>query len=139
MTSVFGLPDWVPWWAQLLLLIVVILFFLALFLMPFSVFGLKSRLEGVEAALDELQNEIRMLSLRLPEPGRRPLAEEEGFGRARPQAEPASGDRAVPARAALPAAWTPDSGPRRPIGAGVQPPIRQEPSLGRPRAEPRFR
>jgi hypothetical protein len=127
----FNLPDWVPWWAQLLLLLGGILFLLALLLMPFSVFGLKSRLEAIEARLDEVQGEIRGLALRLPEPAR-PMAEAE-FGRARlPE------DRA-PARPPIPpASWTPDSGPRRPIGAGVQPPAREEPSLARPRAEPRL-
>jgi hypothetical protein len=146
MTSVFGLPDWVPWWAQLLLLIVAILFFLALFLMPFSVFGLKSRLEGVEAGLAELQGEIRALALRLPEPGRRQLYAEEPFGRATPAEDRAgeraperAGDRAPAPRPPVPPAnWTPDGAPRRPIGAGVQPPSRQEPSLDRARAEPRI-
>jgi hypothetical protein len=102
--------------------------------MPFSVFGLKSRLEAVEASLNDLQSEIRAMGLRLPEPGRRPIAEEEAFGRARAPAVPP-----VAAGPILPSAWTPDGTPRRPIGAGVQPPVRQEPSLGRPRAEPRFR
>ena len=43
--------------------------FLAAFLMmPFSVFGLKSRLDAIEAQLDDVQQEIRSLALRLPEP-----------------------------------------------------------------------
>ncbi len=46
------------------------LFALAFLAMPFSVFGLKGRLDGVEARLDEIQREIRSLALRLPEPGR---------------------------------------------------------------------
>jgi hypothetical protein len=128
MSSPFSLPDWVPWWAQLLLLIVAILFLLALFLMPFSVFGLKSRLETIEARLDEIQGEIRVLALRLPEPGSRAVPEPaEAFGRAAPSRPP------VP-----PAAWTPDGAPRRPIGAGVQPVARQEPIMARPRSEPRL-
>jgi hypothetical protein len=36
-------------------------------LMPFSVFGVKGRLEAIEARLDEIQGEIRSLALRLPE------------------------------------------------------------------------
>ena len=71
MTTPFSFPDWVPWWAQLLLLIGAILFGLAFALMPFSVFGVKARLEALEARLDEIQGEIRSLSLRLPEPGQR--------------------------------------------------------------------
>ena len=37
-------------------------------LMPFSVFGVKARLEAIDARLDEIQGEIRSLALRLPEP-----------------------------------------------------------------------
>jgi hypothetical protein len=48
----------------------VVLFALCFLLMPFSVFGLKGRLETIEARLDEIQGEIRNLVLRLPEPGR---------------------------------------------------------------------
>ena len=40
---------------------------LAFLFMPFSVIGVKSRLEGIEARMDELQGEIRSLALRLPE------------------------------------------------------------------------
>ncbi len=70
MTIPFTLPDWVPAWVSFALVVVAVLFLLAFLLMPFSVFGLKGRLEGVEARLDEIQREIRSLALRLPEPGR---------------------------------------------------------------------
>ncbi|MBN8873232.1 MAG: hypothetical protein J0H67_10380 [Rhodospirillales bacterium] len=70
MTLPITFPDWVPWWVPLLLLVVGALYGLAFILMPFSVFGVKSRLEVVEARLDEIQNEIRHLSLRLPAPSR---------------------------------------------------------------------
>ncbi|MBS0638392.1 MAG: hypothetical protein JSS43_00885 [Proteobacteria bacterium] len=60
------LPDWVPWWVPIVLLVPALLYALAFLFMPFSVLGLKSRLEVLEARLDEIQNEIRMLSLRLP-------------------------------------------------------------------------
>lgn len=67
MTSPFPLPDWVPWWVHVALLLA-LLFVLVMFaLMPFSVFGTKSRLETIEIRLDEIQAEIRSLSLRLPE------------------------------------------------------------------------
>jgi hypothetical protein len=72
MSTPLALPDWVPWWAQLLALIVAIMLTLCFVLMPFSVFGLKPRLEAIEARLDEIQGEIRALSLRLPEPAPRP-------------------------------------------------------------------
>ena len=68
MMSPLPLPDWVPWWVHLALLLGLLLFGLLFLLMPFSVFGVKARLEGVEARLDEIQGEIRSLALRLPEP-----------------------------------------------------------------------
>ncbi len=69
MISPLPLPDWVPWWANLAILIAGLLFALMFLLMPFAVFGVKGRLDLVEARLDEIQGEIRSLSLRLPEPG----------------------------------------------------------------------
>ena len=68
MTSPLPLPEWVPWWVHLVILLTALLFGLLFMLMPFSVFGVKARLEGVEARLDEIQGEIRSLALRLPEP-----------------------------------------------------------------------
>ncbi len=68
MTSPLPLPDWVPPWAQLAILIAVLLFGLMFLLMPFAVFGVKGRLDLLEARLDEIQGEIRSLALRLPEP-----------------------------------------------------------------------
>jgi hypothetical protein len=67
MTSPLPLPDWMPWWMHLAILLVLLFFALMFLLMPFSVFGLKSRLDGIEARLDEIQGEIRSLALRLPE------------------------------------------------------------------------
>ena len=66
------LPDWVPWWVQLAILMIAILFGFALLMMPFAVFGLKSRLELIEAQLDDVHAELRMLATRLPEVARRP-------------------------------------------------------------------
>jgi len=70
MTLPFTLPDWMPWWLPILLLVPALLYALAFLFMPFSVIGVKSRLEVIEARLDELQGEIRHLALRLPELGR---------------------------------------------------------------------
>ena len=67
MTLPFALPDWVPWWVSIVILVPAILLLLAFLFMPFSVFGVKGRLEGVEARLDEIQGEIRSLAMRLPE------------------------------------------------------------------------
>ncbi len=60
-------PDWLPWWVPTILLVVALLWLLLFLLVPFSVIGLKSRLEGLEARLDEIQAEIRTLTLRLPD------------------------------------------------------------------------
>jgi hypothetical protein len=62
-----SLPDWLPWWVPIVIAIPLGLWVLTMMLMPFSVIGLKSRLEGIEERLDELQSEIRTLVLRLPE------------------------------------------------------------------------
>jgi hypothetical protein len=70
MTLPFALPDWLPWWVPIVLLVPALLYVLAFLFMPFSVIGVKSRLEVIEARLDEIQHEIRHLSLRLPETSR---------------------------------------------------------------------
>ncbi|WP_052402215.1 hypothetical protein [Muricoccus aerilatus] len=62
-----GLPEW----SGLVILLLGLLFVLAFVMMPFSVFGTKSRLDAIEAQLDEVQQEIRSLAMRLPEPGMR--------------------------------------------------------------------
>ena len=66
----FTLPDWLPWWVPIVLLVPALLYALMFLFMPFSVIGVKSRLEVIEARLDEIQGEIRHLALRLPETGR---------------------------------------------------------------------
>lgn len=70
MTLPFALPDWLPWWVPVVVLIPVLLYFAVFLMVPFSVFGVKGRLDLIEARLDEIQGEIRTLSLRLPESGR---------------------------------------------------------------------
>lgn len=63
-------PPGLPAWTGLVALGVLALVGLAYLLMPFSVFGVKGRLDAIEARLDEIQTEIRTLTLRLQEPGR---------------------------------------------------------------------
>jgi Tfp pilus assembly protein PilO len=58
-----GLPGWTGFVALLFML----LLGLAFLAMPFSVFGVKSRLEAVEAQLDEMQAQLRSISARLGE------------------------------------------------------------------------
>ncbi len=72
-----GMPAWTGFVA-LVFLALLVLAFLA---MPFSVFGVKSRLEAVEAQLDEMQAELRSISARLGE-GAPPAAPR---GRSEPQ------------------------------------------------------
>ncbi|MDB5415155.1 MAG: hypothetical protein JWR10_3490 [Rubritepida sp.] len=62
-----GLPEW----TGLAALLVLLLLALCLVVMPFSVFGVKGRLDSIEAQLDELRAEMRMMAARMPE-ARRP-------------------------------------------------------------------
>lgn len=55
-----GLPEW----SGLAVLLVFILLGLCLLVMPFSVFGLKGRLDSIEAQLDDLRADIRALAVR---------------------------------------------------------------------------
>ena len=59
-----GLPEW----SGLAALCVLLLLAGCLVLMPFSVFGLKGRLDAIETQLDELRAEIRGLLARQAEP-----------------------------------------------------------------------
>lgn len=67
--AALSLPDWMPWWAVVGALVPVA-FYLALFLlMPFSTFGLRAKLREMEGQIEALHEEIRGLTLRLPERG----------------------------------------------------------------------
>src|ERR1700712_5315015 len=66
MNTLAYFPDWVPWWVPMVLLVPALLYGLAFLFMPFSVLGVKTRLEVMESRLDEIQQEIRHLALRLP-------------------------------------------------------------------------
>jgi hypothetical protein len=113
-------PDWMPAWLQLLVVVVGIMLALCFAFMPFSVFGVKTRLEAMEARLDEIQGEIRLLALRLPDPGRLGAYEDEPA--VRRAAEP---ERELRARPPIPpVAWRADTGVRAR-------PARSEPRLSR--------
>jgi hypothetical protein len=112
MTLPFALPDWLPWWVPVLIVIPALLYAIVFLLMPFSVFGVKGRLDLIDARLDEIQGEIRSLSLRLPE--------EHGV---RPPVPPASADALLRR-----AREEPPEERRRPAG-----PDRAEPRLDWPR------
>ena len=59
MLQMIALPDWLPTWVPLVVLVLASLWGLALLSMPFSVFGVKSRLEMIEARLDEILGGVR--------------------------------------------------------------------------------
>jgi hypothetical protein len=132
----FTFPDWMPWWLQLIAVVVVILFSLAFLFMPFSVFGVKSRLEAVEARLDEIQGEIRSLALRLPEPGRGAgLDDDSVVLRAATPLQPSRAQPPIP-----PAAWETEAREREALSPTLRAANRvneaargsSEPRLGRP-------
>jgi hypothetical protein len=68
------LPDWLPDWAFLLLAVPVLLYALLFLLMPFSVFGVKSRLEALESQIVLLHDEIRVLGVRETPTAPRPVS-----------------------------------------------------------------
>ncbi len=55
-----GLPEW----SGLAVLLVFILLGLCVLVMPFSVFGVKGRLDSIEAQLDDLRADLRALAAR---------------------------------------------------------------------------
>ncbi|MDE1895946.1 MAG: hypothetical protein KGH91_02600 [Rhodospirillales bacterium] len=64
MTLPFSLPDWMPGWLVLALAVPALLWFLAFLMVPFSVFGVKARLEAIEGELENLQEELRVMQMR---------------------------------------------------------------------------
>ncbi|TPG48914.1 hypothetical protein EAH89_22245 [Roseomonas nepalensis] len=124
-----GLPEW----SGLVILLLGLLFVLAFVMMPFSVFGTKSRLDAIEAQLDEVQQEIRSLALRLPEPGmRRRAAAEDGYEDSVMRSDPSPRDdrfRDERAPRMTPPIPPPPAWPE----AGREAGRRAEPRLGPPR------
>jgi hypothetical protein len=68
-----GLPEW----SGVAALVALLLVALAYLLMPFSVFGVKGRLDALEAQLDEIRDEIRGLSIRMSDGPRRSATAED--------------------------------------------------------------
>ena len=66
MSSLLPFPADLPWWATLAILVPVAIYALLLLAMPFSVFGLKSRLDQIEGQLEGIAEELRGISARLP-------------------------------------------------------------------------
>jgi hypothetical protein len=63
MPNFLQIPGSVPWWLLLIAIIPLGLYVLMLLAMPFSVFGVKSRLEAIEAKLDDMHADIRSVAL----------------------------------------------------------------------------
>jgi hypothetical protein len=148
MNLPFTLPDWLPDWAFLLLALPALLYALAFILMPFSVFGVKARLDALEGQIDSLHEEVRNLAIRssgVLGGGRLNLQEAEpydpmpNFSRLKSSQKnfaetPAAPPVPPPVQAAPLPALTPVVEPRRqPVAAKPQlpqrPPRRMEPRL----------
>lgn len=78
-TLPFTLPDWLPAWAFLLAILPALLYGLVFLVMPFSVFGVKTRLEAIEAQLDSLHEEMRYLANKSSSPTAKMLADDQDF------------------------------------------------------------
>lgn len=94
VTAALTLPG-LPGWTGLVALLILLLFGLAFLVMPFSVFGVKSRLESMEAQLDEMQAELRGLSARLADAPRRVVMDDLALP-ARPSEQSGQGGRYEP-------------------------------------------
>jgi hypothetical protein len=140
MNLPFALPDWLPAWAFLLLAIPALLFLLAFLLMPFSVFGVKARLETIESQLDAVQEELRNLNLRARGVGGRPFADDgdafdplPNFGKLKSSQQAYTEARTTPPVPPPPLTPLVDrrDGPRLPqrFEGGRPPPRRNEPRL----------
>jgi hypothetical protein len=132
-------PDWVPWWVPMVVLVPALLYALAFLFMPFSVLGVKTRLEVIEGRLDEIQQEIRHLALRLPV-GPREVDFEDVYApiQQTKRREPALSDR-PPIPPAARDLHDAGSEERAAPAPNARPVRRQEPLVLRPdRAEPRL-
>ena len=64
MTLPFSLPVWIPGWLALAIAVPALLWFLAFLMVPFSVFGVKARLEALEGELESLHEDLRIMQMR---------------------------------------------------------------------------
>lgn len=124
MPSFLQLPGGLPWWASLAILVPVALYGLLLLAMPFSVFGIKGRLDHIEMRLDEIQEEIRGLAFRFPEPSRQAPVLPPAHSRATPLSNATLAEQHEPTRPYS------DSNPRKPMPERGE---RFEPRLDWPR------
>ncbi len=123
MISPLPFPDWVPLWVHLVALVAFAGLALLFIAMPFSVFGVKTRLELIEARLDDIQAELRYMTQGPAMPPPDDPAQDERFGTLRAQVAgglPYGVTPGQPVRAEprLSRAWTqpPVPSPPRPLG-----------------------
>ena len=137
MTLPLDLPAWVPWWVQLVILVLAVLVVGAYLLMPFSVFGVKARLDALDQRLDDIQSDLRELAhradpeMRRPATWRRAEPDEDGYVARAPRA-PVATERDL----------RPDPPPRPPIPPAPVVPERDRPVAAPPRgtrSEPTLR
>ena len=57
-------PDWMPGWAILALAVPVLLWVLAFLLVPFSVIGVKARLDALEGQVEAMHEDLRLMAMR---------------------------------------------------------------------------
>jgi hypothetical protein len=138
------LPAWLPWWVPLAVLVPLSLYALLFLLMPFSVFGVKGRLDIIEARLDELHGEVRTLILRMPQIREAAYSDPETAARDVPRPPIAPAPTAAPVsrqpsrRAAVDTADDEyDDEPPRP--QSLRPEARSAPRAPSPRDPPRQR
>lgn len=136
MVSVLPLPDWVPLWVHAVILCAAGLLAVSFLLLPFAVFGTKGRLEAIDARLDEIQGEIRSLSLRLPEPLADPHDEDEAYAANRYR-DDRQADSRYADRPPIPPAPRDAVIPER-LRSGALPPAARPPSVRPNRTEPRL-
>jgi hypothetical protein len=141
MNMPVAFPDWVPWWVPMVLLVPALLYGLAFLFMPFSVLGVKTRLEVIEARLEDIQQELRLMAMRLPV-GPQAMDFEDVYA---PISQVQRREPTIPARPPIPPAvedmYDEDDSPvERPAPPpNMRPARRQEPVVVRPqRAEPRL-
>ncbi|MDE8350158.1 MAG: hypothetical protein POG74_11890 [Acidocella sp.] len=79
MNLPFTLPDWLPAWAFLLAALPVLLYALVFLIMPFSVFGVKARLDAIEAQIEALHDELRFLANKTASPAAKILAADDEY------------------------------------------------------------
>ncbi len=129
-------PDWMPGWAVLALAVPALLWVLAFLLVPFSVIGVKARLESLEGQVEAMHEDLRLMAMRasgaLPTAARHldPYDDVPQFGTLKRARAEAAAPPEAPRRAPIP---TPAAAP-----APARDRLTPLPPSMRPRREPRL-